>query len=40
MVEEEFGEETEIAAPGALAAAVDLEEGDAVIAVDFVAGWV
>ena len=40
VVEEEFGEEAEVAAPGALAAAVDLEEGDVVVAVDFVAGRV
>ncbi len=40
VVEEEFGEEAEVAAPGALAAAVDFEEGDVVVAVDFVAGGV
>ncbi len=40
VVEEEFGEEAEVAAPGALAAAIDFEEGDAVVAVDFVSGRV
>ena len=37
MVEEEFAEEAEIPAPAALAAAVDFEEGDGVVAVDLVA---
>lgn len=36
VVEEEFGEEAEVAAPGPLAAAVDLEEGDVVVPVDLV----
>ena len=40
VVEEELGQEAEIAAPGALATAVDLEEGDVVVAVDLVAGRV
>ena len=40
VVEEELGEEAEVAAPGALAAPVDFEEGDVVVAVDLVAGWV
>ena len=40
VVEEELAEEAEVAAPGALAAAVDFEEGDVVVAVDFVSGWV
>ena len=40
VIEEEFAEETEVAAPGALAAAVDFEEADEVVAVDFVAGRV
>ena len=40
VVEEELGEQAEVAAPGALAAAVDFEEGDGVVAVDFVAGGV
>ena len=40
MVEEEFAEEAEVAAPAALAAAVDFEEGDGGVAVDFVAGGV
>ena len=40
VVEKEFGEQAEVAAPGALAAAVDFEERDAVVAVDFIAGRV
>lgn len=38
VIEEEFREEAEIAAPSSLSAAVDFEEGDVVVAVDFVAG--
>ena len=40
VVEEELAEEAEVAAPAALPAAVDLEEGDRGVAVDFVAGGV
>ena len=40
VVEEEFGEEAEVAAPASLAPAVDFEEGDAVVTVDFVSGGV
>ena len=40
VVEEEFAEEAEVAAPAALPAAVDFEEGDGGVAVDFVAGGV
>jgi hypothetical protein len=40
VVKEEFTQETEIAAPGSLTTAIDLEEGDVVIAVDLVSGWV
>lgn len=40
VVEEEFREEAEVAAPSALPAAVDLKERDVVVAVDFVAGRV
>lgn len=40
VVEEELTEEAEVAAPGALAAAVDLEEGHVVVAVDLIAGRV
>ena len=40
MVEEELAEQAEVAAPAALAAPVDLEEGDGGVAVDFVAGGV
>ena len=40
VVEEEFREEAEVAAPDALAAAVDFEKGNVVVAVDFVAGGV
>ena len=40
MVEEELAQEAEVAAPGALATAVDFEEADVVVAVDFVAWWV
>lgn len=40
VVEEAFGEEAEVAAPGPLATAVNLEEGDFFVAVDFVAGGV
>lgn len=36
VVEEEFGKEAEIAAPGSLAAAVDLEEGDIIVTVDLI----
>lgn len=37
VVEEEFREEAEVAAPASLSPAVDLEEGDVVVAIDFVA---
>ena len=37
VVEEEFGEQAEVTAPRSLAATVDLEEGDIVVAVDLVA---
>ena len=40
VVEEEFGEQAEVAAPAALPPPVDLEEGDGRVAVDFVAGGV
>jgi hypothetical protein len=40
VVQEEFGKEAEVAAPGSLAAPIDFKEGDAVVAVDFIAGWV
>lgn len=40
VVEEELGQEAEVATPGALAPAVDLEEADVVVAVDLVAGRV
>ena len=40
VVEEEFGEEAEVATPGSLPPAVDLEEGDVLVAVDFVPRWV
>ena len=40
VIEEELREQAEVAAPGPLAAAVDLEEGDRAVAVDFVAGRV
>ena len=37
VIEEEFAEKAEVAAPAALAAAVDFKEGDGVVAVDLVA---
>ena len=37
VVEEKFAEEAEVAAPAALSAAVDFEEGDKAVPVDFVA---
>ena len=40
VVEEEFRQQAEVAAPDALATAVDFEKGDPVVAVDFVAGRV
>ena len=40
VIQEELAEKAEVAAPGALATAVDLEEGDVVVAVDLVAGRV
>ena len=40
VVEEEFAEEAEVAAPAPLAAAVDFEKGHEVVPVDFVAGGV
>lgn len=40
MIEEQFTQQTEITTPGPLPSAVDLEEGDVVVAVDFVAGRV
>ena len=40
VVEEQFAEEAEVAAPAALPAPVDFEEGDGGVAVDFVAGGV
>lgn len=38
VIEEAFGEEAEIAAPGLLLSTVDLEEGDVVVAIDLIAG--
>lgn len=40
VVKEEFAEQAEVAAPSALTAAVDFEEGHRGVAVDFVAGRV
>lgn len=40
MVEEQLAQQAQVATPTALAAAVDLEEADVVVAVDFVAGGV
>lgn len=39
VIQEEFGEEAEVTTPGPLASAIDFEEGDVVVAVDFVARW-
>lgn len=39
VVQEQLGQETQISAPGALSAAVDLEEADEVVPVDLVSGW-
>lgn len=40
VIEEELAQQTEVATPGSLTPAVDFEEGNVVIAVDFVSGWV
>ena len=37
VIEEEFAQEAEIAAPAALAAAIDFKEGDGIVAIDLVA---
>lgn len=40
VVEEEFAEQAEIAAPSTLSASVDLKERKVVVTVDFIAWWV
>ena len=40
VIEKEFGEEAEIAAPSPLPPAVNLKEGDAIITINFITGWV
>ena len=37
VIEEKFGEEAQVPAPGALAPAVDFKKGDMVVTVNFVA---